>query len=91
MCWRRLNVPVRGPPDPVLVHYSGSGDGIDQVTYIVYLHGQVPERHELWSLNAQEVLKVHPFSQIRLLDDFREDTSQTTFFNLRRCRIPFIG
>ena len=91
MCRRRPNVPVRGPPDPVLVHYSGSGDGIDRVTYIVCLHGRVLERFELWSLNEHRVCEVHPFTQIRLLDDFREDTFQTTFFNFRRCRIPFIG
>ena len=40
MCRRHPNVHVRGPPDPVLVHYSVSGDGIDQVTYVVCLHGR---------------------------------------------------
>ena len=88
---RRSNVPVRGPPDTVLVHYSDSGASITPVTYIVCLHGRVPERYELWSLNAQGVCEVHPFARIRLLDDFREDTFQTTFFNSRRCCIPFIG
>ena len=37
------------------------------------------------------VREVHPFAQIRLHDDFRADTFQTTFFNSRRCRIPFVG
>ena len=84
MCWRRPNAPVRGPPAPVLVHYSGSGDGIDRFTYTFCLHGWVLERYKLWSLKAQGVFEVHPFAQIRLLDDFREDTSKTTFFNLQR-------
>ena len=91
MCWRCPNVPVRGPPDSVLVHYSGSGDGIDQVSYIVCLHGRVPERYELWILNSQGVRKVHPFARIRLLENFREDTFQTTFFNSRWCHILFIS
>ena len=54
---RRPNVPIRRPPDPVLVHYSGSDASIAPVTYIVCLHGQVPERYELWSLNAQGLHK----------------------------------
>ena len=91
MCRRRPNVPVRGPPGPVLVHYSGSGNGIDWVTYIVCLHGWVPERYLLWSLNRHRVREVHPLARIRLLDDVREDTFQTTLFNSRRCLIPFIG
>ena len=88
---RHPNVPARGPPDHILVHYSVSDDSIDRVTYIVYLNGRVPERYELWSLNAQGVREVHPFAGIRLLDDFGADTFLTTFFNLRRCRIPFIS
>ena len=50
---RHPNAPVRGPPYPILVHYSGSDNSIDRVTYIVCLHGRVPERYELWSLNAR--------------------------------------
>ena len=91
MRWRHPDVPVCGPPDPVLVHYSGSGYGIDRVTYIVCLHGQVPERYELWGMNEKGICKVHPFARIRLLDYFREDTFQTTSFNSRRCCIPFVG
>ena len=37
------------------------------------------------------VREVHPFARVGLLDDFREDTFQTFFFNSRRFRIPFIG
>ena len=88
---RHPNVPVRGPPDPVLVHYYGSNASIAPATYIVCLHGRVPEMYELWSLNDQGVPEVHPFNRIRLFDDFRADTFQTTFFNSRRFRIPFVG
>ena len=90
MRWRHPNVPVREPPDPVLVHYSGRDVSVALVTFIVCLHGRVPETYELWSLNEQGVPEVHPFARIRLLDDFRADTFQTTFFNFRRCRIPFV-
>ena len=88
---RRSNVPVCGPPDPILVHYSGSNASIALMTYIVYLHGRVPERYKLLILNAQGVCKVNPLAQIRLFEDFREDTFRTTFFNSQRCRIPIIG
>ena len=57
-------VPVRGPPDPVGVFYYGSDDSIDPVSYIVFFHGRVPEMYELWSLNAQGVLEVHPFAKV---------------------------
>ena len=91
MCRRRPNALFRGPPDPVLVHYSVSGDGINRVAYIVCLHGWVPERCELWSLIEHGGREVHPFPRIRLLNHFRADTFQTTFFNSQRCRIFFIG
>ena len=39
---RRSDVAVLGPPDPVLVHYSGSDPSIAPVTCIVSLHGRVP-------------------------------------------------
>ena len=37
---RHPNVPVRGPPDPVLVHFSGSDASIAPVTYVVCLRGR---------------------------------------------------
>ena len=91
MCQRRPNVPVCGPPDPVLIHYSGSGDGINRFTHIFFLHGLVPERYKLWGLNEHGVCEVHPFARIRLVDDFRADTFETNLFNSQRCCIPFIG
>ena len=91
MRMRHPIVPVRGLPDPVWVFYYVSDNTIDLVSYIVCLHRWVPERYELWSLNASGVCEVHPFARVRLLDDFREDTFKTFFFNSRRYRIPFIG
>ena len=42
-------------------------------------------------MNAQGFREVHPFARVKLFDDFAEDTFRTTFFNSRRCGIPFIG
>ena len=80
----------RASPDPVRVLFSGSDDTIEQVPYILCLNGQVPERYELWSLNDSGVREIHPFAQVRLFDNFREDTCKNFFFNLVRCRIPFV-
>ena len=91
MCMRHPIIPVRAPLDPVRVIYSGSDDTIEQVPYIVCLNGRVPEMYELWDLNASGVFEVRPFARVRLLDNFRADTFQTTLFNLQRCRIPFVG
>ena len=84
-------VPVRAPPDPVRVIYSGSDDTTEQVPYIVYLNGRVPEMYELLDLNAHGVREVHPFARVQLFDNFREDNFNTFFFNYQRCRIPFVG
>ena len=91
MCMRHPIVPVCAPPDPFRIFYSGSDDTINPVSYIVCLHGQMPKRYELWRLNDCGVCEVHLFDWVRLLDNFREDIFKTFFFNLRRCRIPFIG
>ena len=88
---RRSNVDVCGTPYTVLVRYYGSDASVSLVTYIVCLHGWVTEKYELWSLNAQGVCEVHPFSRVRLFEDFMEDNFWTTLYNLRRCCIPFIG
>ena len=91
MSCRRFNIAERGIPDPIFVRYPGSDAAASLITYIVCLNGQVPEKYELWSLNAQGVRKVHPIDRVKLFDDFAEDIFQSTFFNLRRFRIPFIG
>ena len=88
---RHPNAPVRGPPDPVQVFYYGSDNTIEPVFYIVCLHGQVPENYELWRINDCGVCEVHLSAEVRLLQNFREDTFKTLFFDLRRCRITFIG
>ena len=43
MHMRHLIVPVRAPPDPVRVFYSGSDDTIEQVSYIVCLQDGCPK------------------------------------------------
>ena len=91
MSRRRLNVADRGPPDSILVCYPGSDAVTSSIAYIVCLHGRVPEKYKLWSLNAQGIREVRMFARIRLFDNFTEDNFRTTFYNSRRCCIPFIG
>ena len=78
---RRLNVAERGPPDPILFRYPSSGAAASSLAYIVYLHGRLPEKYELWSMNAQGVCEVHLFARVRLFNDFTEDAFQNTFYN----------
>ena len=59
---RRFNATERGPPDPILVRYPGSDAAASLLAYIVCLHGRMPEKYDLWSLNAQGVHEVHPFA-----------------------------
>ena len=87
MSRRSFNVAECGPPDPILVCYPGSDTVASLLAYIICLHGRVPEKYKLWSLNAQGVRKVHPFARVRIFDDFTEDTFRTTFLNSRRCRV----
>ena len=49
----RFIVADRGPPDPILVRYPGSDAATSLLAYILCLHGRVPEKYELWSMNAQ--------------------------------------
>ena len=78
-----FNLAERRIPDPILVRYPGSGDAASLLAYIFCLHGRVPDKYELWSLNAQGVREVHPFARVKLFDNFTEDTFRTTFFNLQ--------
>ena len=87
----RSNVARLGLPDPVFVCYPGSDAAASSIKYIVCLNGRVPKRYEVSSLNAQGVHKVHPIARVELFDAFAEDTFWSTFFNVRRCRIPFIS
>ena len=76
---RRFNVAERGPPDPILVRYPGRGAAASLLAYIVCMHGRVPDKYKLWSMNAQGVREVHPLVRVRLFDNFTEDTFRATF------------
>ena len=79
MRMRHTIVPGCAPPNPTQVLYYGSNDTIDQVPYIVCVHGRVPGMYELWYLNARGVREVHPFARVQLLDYFREGNFKTFF------------
>ena len=83
-------IPFRAPPQPFQVLRSGRGGEID-VRYTRCLDGRVPEAYELWALAEDRVSEVHLYARVRLLSEFREDTFNTHFFNLRRFQIPFLG
>ena len=73
-------IPVRAPPQPVTVLWSGSADVIE-VPYIRCLNGRVPEDFELWDLAKDGVYEVQPYARVKLRSEFSEDTFQTFFFN----------
>ena len=83
-------IPFVVPPNPVQALCSGRGGEID-VPYICCLGGRVPEAFELWAFDEDVVREVHPYARVKLLDDFREDTFYSHFFNARRIQIPFLG
>ena len=58
-------IPVRAPPQPVVVLWSGSADVI-KVLYICYLNGRVPGAFELWALAEDEVCNVHTYARVKL-------------------------
>ena len=91
MSRRRSNVARLGPPDPVLVCYPGSDAAASSVSYIVCINGRVPERYEVLSLNGHGVCEFHLTARVKLFDLFAEDTFRSTFYDSRRCRVPFIG
>ena len=82
-------IPFSSPLQPVTVLCSGSGDKIE-VPYIRCLNGRVPKCYELWALAEDGVSKVHPYSRVRLLSEFKEDTFHNHFFNLRQFQIPLL-
>ena len=91
MSRRRSNVARLGPLDPVLVHYAVSDASASLVSYIVCINVRVPERYKVWSLNGHGVCKVHLTARVKLFDLFDEDTFRSTFYDSRRCGVPFIG
>ena len=83
-------IPVRSPPQPVTVLWSGSADALE-VLYIRCINGQVPKAFEIWDLAGKLVREVHPYARVKLLSKFREDTFENFFFNARRFHIPFLS
>ena len=76
-------IPFRVPLQPVQALRSGRGGEIN-VPYICCLDSRVPEAYELWALAEDGVREVHSYARVRVLDDFREDTFHTHFFNVRK-------
>ena len=52
-------IPVRAPPQPVTVLWSGSNNALE-VLYIRCLIGRMPETFEVWDLAEDGVREVHP-------------------------------
>ena len=73
-------IPVRAPPQPFTVLWSGSSDVIE-ILYICCLNGQVPEAFEIWALADDGVCEDQPCTRVKLFSEFMEDTFQTFFFN----------
>ena len=91
MSRRRSNVARLGTLDPVLVRYAGNDAAAPSVSYIVCINGRVPERYEVWCLNGHRVFDVHLTARVKLFTLFDENTFWSTFYDSRRCRVPFIG
>ena len=51
----------------------------------------MPECFEIWALAEDGVRKVHLSARVKILEDFREDTFHTHFFNERRFQINLLG
>ena len=66
-------IPVRAPPQPITVLWSGSADVIE-VPYIGCLREKVTEAFEVWALSENGFCKVHPYARVKLRSEFREDT-----------------
>ena len=60
MSCRRSNASRLGLRDPIFVRYPGSYAAASLIKYIVCMNGRVPEKYEVWSLNAQGFREVHP-------------------------------
>ena len=75
-------IPFVVPPHLVQALRSGRGGKID-VPYIRCLDGRVPKDFEHWALAEDKVREVHPSARVKLLENFREDTFHTHFFNAR--------
>ena len=58
-------IPVRSPPQPVTVIWSGSADVL-KVPYIRCLDGRVPEAFEVWDLAEDGVREVHLYARVKI-------------------------
>ena len=83
-------IPVRAPPQPVTVIWSGSTVALE-VLHIRCLNGRVPKTFEVWALAEDGVREVHPYARVKLLSDFRKYNFHTHFFNAQQFQIPFLG
>ena len=90
MCIPQAVIPVRAPPQPVTVLWSGSAD-VFEVPYIRCLRGRVPEAFEVWALAKDGFRKVNPYARFSLCSESRKNTFHNHFFNERRFQIPFLG
>ena len=85
------NVARSSSPDPIRIRYSGIDAGGPAISYIVCLHGRVPERYKVWRLNRDGVREVHPTAQVKLFDLFDVKTFRSAFKDVRGFRVPFVG
>ena len=69
-------IPVPTPPQLVIVLWYGSPDALE-VPYIKCLNGQVPKAFEVWALDEDGVLEVHPYARVKLVSEFRKETFYT--------------
>ena len=83
-------IPEFVPPHPVQALGSDRGGDID-VLYIRSFDVWEPKDFELLSFAEEIVCEVHPYARIKILDNFREDTFYSHFFNARRIHITFLG
>ena len=90
MCIPQPAIPFVVPPHPVQALHSGRGVEID-VLYICCADSMLPEAFELWDFAEDGFCEVHPYARVKILDNFREDTFYSYFFNTRRIQIPFLG
>ena len=91
MSRRRSNVARLVTPYPVLVSYAGSDAAAPSVSYIFCINGWVSERYEVWCLNGHGFREVHLTDRVKLFTLFDENTFWSTFYDSRRCHVPFIG
>ena len=61
------------------------------VSYIVCLHGRVPDIYKVWRLNRDGVRKFQSTARVKLFTLFAENTFRSAFKDIRGFRVPFVG